>query len=138
MKLELLITEKEIKHYNTETRTKHIFAVIDLDKTKQYPQNFVSLLPKNIKATVKPTNIFEGLFGNESLKIAKHLLEKSLETRHNSKTKQTIRERLKLLGPKLNNKTRCQNCGTTIKQSKHRFGTYKFCYRCHIKGFSKQ
>jgi len=135
MNLQLLITEKEIKHYNTETKTKHLFAVIDLDKSKQYPQNFVSLLPKNIKATVKPANVFEGLFGDKSLELAKHLLEKALKTRPNSKTTQAIRERLKLLGPKLN---KCQKCGTPIRQSKHKFRPYKFCYECHRKGYSKQ
>jgi hypothetical protein len=138
MNLQLLITEKEIRHYNAETKTKHLFAVIDLDKAKKYPQNFVSLLPKNIKATVKPANVFEGLFGNESIKIAKHLLEKALKTRPNPETTQAIRERLKLIDPKLNNKPKCQNCGTPINQSKYRFRSCKFCYQCHRKGYSKQ
>ena len=138
MKLQLLITEKEIKHYNTETKTKHLFAVIDLDKAKRYPQNFVSLLPKKIKATKKPANIFEGLFGNESIKIAKQLLEKALRTRPDPKTKLAIRERLKLLDPQLDNEIKCQNCGTPINQSKQRYKPYKFCYSCYRKGFTKQ
>jgi RNA polymerase-binding transcription factor DksA len=138
MKLQLLITEKEIKHYNTENKTKHLFAVIDLDKSKNYPQNFVSLLPKNIKSAAKPTNVFENLFGNESLKIAKHLLEKALRTRPNPRTKLAIRERLKLLDPKLNNKAKCHNCGSPINQSKNRFRPYKFCYDCYKKGCAKK
>ena len=138
MKLQLLITEKEIKHYNTETKTKHLFAVIDLDKAKKYPQNFVSLLPKKIKATKKPANIFEGLFGNESIKIAKQLLEKALRTRPDPKAKLAIRERLKLLDPQIDNKIKCQNCGTPINQSKHRYRPYRFCYSCYRKGFTKQ
>ena len=138
MKLQLRITELEIRHYNTETKTKHLFAVIDLDKAKEYPQNFVSLLPKNIKSTTKPANVFERLFGNESIKIAKRLLEKALKTRPNPKTRLAIRERLKLLNPKLNNKTKCQNCGTPINQSKHRFRPYKFCYNCYKKGCTEQ
>jgi hypothetical protein len=138
MKLHLLITEKEIKHYSTETKTKHIFAVVDLDKSKKYPQNFVSLLPKNIKAAAKPANVFEKLFGNESLKIAKHLLEKALRKRPNPKTAQAIRERLKLLDSTPNNKTKCPICGTPINQSKHRFRPYRFCYNCYKKGSVKQ
>ena len=137
MKLQLLITEREIKHYNTKTKTKHLFAVVDLDKSKEYPQNFVSMLPKNIKATEEPGNIFEGLFGNESIKIAKHLLEKALRTRPNPKTTRALMERLKLLDPKLSNKIKCQNCGTPIKQSKYRFRAYKFCYNCYKKGYTK-
>ena len=138
MKLQLLITEKEIKHYSTETKTKHIFAVVDLDKSKKYPQNFVSLLPKNIKAAAKPANVFEKLFGNESLKIAKHLLEKALRKRPNPKTVQAIRERLKLLDSNLNNKTKCQNCGARIHQSKNRFRPYKLCYNCYKKSRTKK
>jgi len=137
MNLQLLITEKETRHYSTETKTKHIFAVVDLDKSKDYPQNFVSLLPKNIKSAAKPANVFEKLFGNESLKIAKHLLEKALRKRPKPKTAQAIRERLKLLDSNLNNKTECQNCGTKINQSKNRFRPYKLCYNCYKKGSAK-
>ena len=138
MKLQLLITEREIKHYNTKTKTKHLFAVVDLDKSKEYPQNFVSMLPKNIKATEEPGNIFEGLFGNESIKIAKRLLEKALKTRPNPKATLAIRERIKLLDPQLNSKINCQNCGTPINQSKHRFRPYKFCYDCYKRACTKQ
>jgi hypothetical protein len=137
MKLQLRITEKEIRHYNTETKTKHIFAVIDLDRSKQYPQNFVSLLPKNIKAAEKPANVFEGLFGDESLKMAKYLLEEALKRRPNSKTKQAIRRRLELLPLEQKNRNKCQNCGKPIKQSIHRFRLYKFCYECYRKGYTK-
>ena len=138
MKLQLRITEKEIRHYNTETKTKHLFAVVDLDKSKNYPQNFVSLLPKNIKLAAKPANVFEKLFGNESINIAKHLLEKALRKRPNPKTAKAIRERLKLLDSNLNNKTKCQNCGTRINQSKNRFRQHKLCYNCYTKGSAKQ
>ena len=138
MKLQLRITEKEIKHYNTKTKTKHLFAVIDLDKSKKYPQNFVSMLPKKVKATQKPANKFEGLFGNESIKIAERLLETALRTRPNPKTTLAIKERLKLLDPELNNKIKCQNCGTPINQYKHRYRPYKFCYNCCKKGITKQ
>jgi hypothetical protein len=138
MKLQLLITEKEIRHYNTKTKTKHLFAVIDLDRSEKYPQNFVSLLPKNINSAAKPANVFEGLFGNESIKIAKRLLEKALKTRPSHKTTLAIRERLELLDLKLNNKIKCQMCGTPINQSKHKYRPYKFCYDCYRKSITKQ
>lgn len=134
MNLKLLITTKEITHHNTITKTKHLFAVIDLDKSKQYPQNFVSVLPKTIKAIVKPANTFEKIFGNQSLEMAIQLLEKTLLTRPNSETTKAIRERLKILHPQLNNKTKCQNCGKPVKQKKHIFRPYRFCYECHSKG----
>ena len=135
MNLQLHITKKETTHYNTRMKTKHLFAVIDLDRSKQYPQNFVSVLPRHIKAIVKPANAFEGLFGNKSLEMANQLLQKALQSRPDSETTLAIRERLKLLDPQLNNKSKCQNCGNPIKQSKQRFRHYKFCYDCHRKGY---
>jgi hypothetical protein len=134
MNLQLLITKKETRHHNTITKTKHLFAVIDLDKSKQYPENFVSVLPKTIKAIVKPANTFERIFGNKSLEMATQLLEEALLTRPNSETTKAIRERLKLLHPQIINKTKCQNCGKSVKQKKHSFRPYKFCYECHSKG----
>lgn len=79
MNLQLLITKKELTHYSSRIKTKHLFAVIDLDKSELYPQNFVSVLPKKIKAIVKPSNIFEELFGNQSLEMANQLLKKALK-----------------------------------------------------------
>ena len=137
MNLKLHITKKETKHHNTITKTKYLFTVIDTDKSKQYPQNFVSVLPRNIKAIVKPANAFEGLFGNESLGMANQLLKKTLRSRPDSETTKAIRERLKLLAPQLDNKSKCQNCGTPIRQTKHVFRPYKFCFACHREGYPK-
>lgn len=137
MNLQLLITKKEYSYYNNRTKAKHLFAVIDLDESKQYPRNFVSVLPMRISATVKPSNIFEKLFGNESLKIANQLLHEALKSRPDSETAEAIRKRIKLLAPQLNDKVQCQNCGNIIKQSKRRVKPYKFCYECHIKAKQK-
>ena len=137
MNLHLLITKKEIKQYHVIIKTKYLFAVIDLDRSKQYPQNFVSVLPRNIKAIVKPANAFEGLFGNESLEMANQLLKKTLRSRPDSETTKAIRERLKLLAPQLDNKSKCQNCGTPIRQTKNRGKQYKFCFACHREGYPK-
>jgi len=137
IKLELLISKQYTKHYSIQTKIKYLFAVIDLDKSKQYPQNFVSVLPKKIDAIVKPSNKFEELFGNESLEVAKQLLETALKSRPDAETAKAIMGRLKLLEPKTANKTKCQNCGKLITQSKRRYRVYKFCYDCHKEGYSK-
>ena len=135
MKLKLRIFKKETKDY---TKTQYRIAIIDLDRSKQYPQNFVCMLPKNIKLKSKPSSIFEGIFGNQSLEMANQLLEKALKTRPDSETTKTIRERLKLLNPKPTKKSICQNCGKTIKQYKRGFRTYKLCYECHQKRYLKK
>jgi len=137
MNLQLLITKKEYVHYNNRTRTKHLFAVIDLDESKQYPHNFVSMLPLHIRATLKPSNVFEGLFGNKSLEIANQLLHRALESRPDSETAKAIRERIELLATQQNNGAQCQNCGSTIKQYKKRGTPYIFCYECYMKAKQK-
>jgi len=137
MNLQLLITKKENSYYSTRTKAKHLFAVIDLDKSEQYPRNFVSVLPMHINAIVKPSNVFERLFGNESLKIANRLLNEALKSRPDSEATEAIRKRIKLLAPQLDDKAQCQNCGNTIKQSKRRVKPYKFCYECHAKAKQK-
>ena len=138
MKLKLLITKKETKHFNTITKTKHLFVVIDLDRSKQYPQNFVCVLPKNIKVKAKPSSVFRRVFGNDSVEIAKQLLKKALRSRPDSETTKAIRERLKLLDPQQHNKTKCENCGKPINQTKRKFRSYKFCFKCHSNGYPKK
>ncbi len=133
IKLGLLITKQYTKHYSIQTKIKYLFAVIDLDKSKQYPQNFVSVLPKKIDAIVKPSNKFEELYGNQSLEMANQLLETALKSRPDAETTKAIMVRLKLLEPKKANKTNCLNCGKLITQSKRRYRTYKFCFACHSK-----
>jgi hypothetical protein len=137
MNLQLLITKKETRYHNTITKTKHLFAVIDLDKSKQYPQNFVSILPKSIKTTVKPSNAFEGIFGNQSLEMAKQLLEKALKTKPNSETTKAIRDRLNLLDPKPTLEAKCLRCGKLFKPKKRGHKRYPFCYECYLKRYSK-
>lgn len=74
--------------------------IIDLDRSKHYPENFVCILPLTIKRKTKPTNKFEKEFGTESIEIAKQLLKKALRSRVNLETKKEIKKRLKLLNPK--------------------------------------
>ena len=134
MKLRLRITIKETKDY---TKTQYRFAVIDLDRSKQYPQNFVCMLPKSIKLKTKPTNIFERLFGKDSIDIAKHLLEKALRSRPDVEKAKAIRDRLKLLSPKKSKHAKCQSCGKIFEQKNKRFRKYKLCYNCYRKKDSK-
>ena len=93
----------------------------------------MSVLPRKVDAIVKPSNKFEELFGNESLGMAKQLLETALRSRPDAETTKAIMVRLKLLEPKMANKTKCLKCGKPITQSKRRYRTYNFCFECHSK-----
>ncbi len=76
------------------------FAVVDLEKSEEYPSNFVCILPKNIKAKSGYYTKFERRFGNKSLDLAKKLLKRSLKAEKDWEVKAEIRERLELLKPK--------------------------------------
>ena len=130
MKLRLRITKKETKDHS---KTQYKFVVIDKDKAKSYPENFVCILPKSIKLKSKPVNIFEKVFGKDSIDIAKGLLKKALRLRPDSETKKAIRERLKNLEPKPKNIAKCNLCKKDFEYKKYRYGRQKICTLCRNK-----
>ena len=76
------------------------FAVVDLDKGKNYPLNFVCMLPTNITADGKSQSVFLQIFGDKSWEQARALLTGALEMEENSEVKAEIERRLKLLEAK--------------------------------------
>ena len=99
MKLRLFISKRD--ELNDYSRKGYIrFAIVDLDKSKDYPVNFICILPKNIKSNGKKSTKFENIFGNDSLELAKKLLKRALRTEEDWKVKAEIRKRLDLLKPK--------------------------------------
>ena len=76
------------------------FAVVDLDKGKKYPLNFVCMLPTKIDADGKSQSVFLQIFGDKSLEQARALLTGTLETESDSEVKAEIERRLKLLDAK--------------------------------------
>ena len=73
------------------------FAVVDLDKCKNYPLNFVCMLPAKIAADGKSQSVFQQIFGDKSVEQAKAFLTGALETESDSEVKAEIERRLKLL-----------------------------------------
>jgi hypothetical protein len=76
------------------------FAVVDLDKCKNYPLNFVCMLPMKIDADGKSQSVFLQIFGDKSVEQARALLTGALETESDSEVKAEIERRLKLLEAK--------------------------------------
>ncbi len=98
MKLRLLSKKKELNDYLRKGYLR--FVVVDLDRSKIYPANFVCLLPKNIKASAKRNSKFKRIFGDNSLELAKKLLKRALRAESDREVKAEIRKRLDLLKPK--------------------------------------
>jgi hypothetical protein len=102
LKLRLFISKRnELNDYSRKGYIR--FVVVDLDRSRKYPANFVCILPKNIKPTGKKATKFERMFEDESLELAKKLLKRALRAEEDWEVKAEIRKRLDLLTPKPQN-----------------------------------
>lgn len=96
MNLKLRIT----KHYSSDSyiKPKHIrFAIIDLDRSPDYPVNFVCNLPKNIKIKERQPSNFSKTFGEKKMEVARSLLMAALENEDDLDIKEEIEARLRNL-----------------------------------------
>lgn len=76
------------------------FAVIDTEKSRVYPSNFVCLLPTVINNNEKTQNLFSKIFGDKSQEQAELLLTKALKNESEGIVKDEISRRLALIAPK--------------------------------------
>jgi hypothetical protein len=106
------------------------FAVIDLDKSENYPVNFVCLLPLRIKPEGKDSSIFSRVFGEESLQVAKRLLAEALELEDDADVRGEIERRLRLLEPKPAFEKACISCGKLFMPESRKWFKQKFCQSC--------
>ena len=94
MHLELRACKREFP-----SRWRIRFAVVDLDKSDNYPQNFVCGLPALTETMLKRTAeyLFLQFFGKRSSEVAKALLTDALRDETDLEVKVEIERRLKLL-----------------------------------------
>ena len=111
-------------------------AVVDLDRTKDYPLNFVCMLPLRIGSDGKEPNVFTRVFGDKSLEVAKKLLVDALEAEDDSDVKAEIEMRLKLLEPKPVCEKACVSCGKLFQAEPRKGFKQKFCPECFKKKFA--
>jgi hypothetical protein len=111
------------------------FAIIDLDKSKDYPANFVCLLPSQLKPEGRDLSVFRRVFGEESLPVAKRLLAEALEREDEAEVRVEIERRLKLLEPKLVFEKTCVSCGTPFQAASRKGFKQRFCPSCLKKRF---
>jgi hypothetical protein len=129
MTFELRIFRRE--YTNNLSAWNHLrFAVVDLNKSKSYPENFVSMLPMRIDSDGKMPNVFTKFFGNKSLETAQRLLTKALKKEDDSEIKAEIERRLNLLEPNPVIQTKCRVCKKFFQTSKKRVFKLKICPEC--------
>jgi hypothetical protein len=128
MNLRLYVSKRD--DMRDHSHSYHIrFAVVDLDKSKNYPSNFVCMLPQQMSGKGNPSSIFARAFGNNGLKLAKRLLTDALKTEGDSEVKAEIEKRLKLLEPKPTVQVKCRVCGNFFEPKRRRF-KQKICQEC--------
>jgi hypothetical protein len=113
------------------------FVVLDSNKSKNYPLNFVSKLPMRIDSEGKIPSAFTKLFGNKSLKIARGLLTASLQKERDSEIKAEIKRRLNLLEPNPVIHIKCRVCRQFFKTPKGKARNQKICPEC-VKRFERR
>jgi hypothetical protein len=113
------------------------FAVVDLNKSKIYPFNFVSMLPMRIDSDGKMPSAFAKFFGKRSLEIARGLLTESLKKEDSSEIKAEIERRLYLLEPNPVIHIKCRVCKKFFQTQKERAHKQKICPEC-MKRFDRK
>jgi hypothetical protein len=106
------------------------FAVLDLDRSRDYPANFVCLLPTTVSNEGKSNNVFFKIFGNKSLEQAKLLLTEALKNENEPEVKVEIERRLTLLEPKQASQIKCSGCGKLFQPRRIRRFKQNFCEEC--------
>jgi hypothetical protein len=104
--------------------------VVDMNKSKSYPENFVSMLPMRIDSDGKLPNAFTKFFGNESLATARGLLTEALKTVDDYEIKAEITRRLTLLDPNPVVYIKCRVCKKFFQTKKKRVFKLKLCPKC--------
>ena len=114
------------------------FAVIDLDKSKGYPSNFICMLPSQISVDQKKNSVFAKLFGEKCEEQAKMLLTHALVNENNLEVKTEIERRLKLLDPKTVNQIKCSSCGKLFQPRRIRRFKRNYCQDCMNKSYGNR
>jgi len=72
-------------------------VVVDLDKSSQYPLNFVCVLPRYFRLLEKRSSKFAKTFGPTSLDVAKTLLVEADKQEDDPQIKKVIGKRIKAI-----------------------------------------
>lgn len=113
-------------------------AVVDLDKAKDYPLNFVCLLPTKLFSSGNAPTAFARIFGEKSLDIARRLLSDALRSEGDDVVRSEIEKRLKLLEPESAREKTCVSCGKSFQANPKKRFKQRFCEDCLRKKFGSR
>jgi hypothetical protein len=95
-----------IKNGSQQINNRVQLVVVDLDKSKRYPLNFVCVLPRYFRILEKRSSKFAKLFGEKSFCTAKKLLVDAFHSEDDPEIRTVINKRIKDIDAK-------QPCPTT-------------------------
>jgi hypothetical protein len=84
-----------LKKGNQQSDTCIQLVVVDLDKSKRYPLNYVCILPRYFRLLEKRSSQFVKIFGTKSINLAKRLLLDAEQTEEDPQIKKVIDKRIK-------------------------------------------
>ena len=92
----LYLLKRKVGRRLENSKTKVLFVVVDSDKSKKYPLNFICMFPLSM-GLCRGHSAFRKLFGEDSVTLAKNLLSKALSKERDPEIKTEIRNRMKQL-----------------------------------------
>jgi hypothetical protein len=96
MKPSLYLFKRDIGRTIENPKTIVHFVVVDSETSKDYPLNFLCVLP-NVQGLVSGHTIYSRIFGEESIPLAKRLLAKALKKESDLEIKSQVGQRLKMI-----------------------------------------
>ncbi len=130
LKYQLYIMRQNEARDWSDKQARYHFVIVNPEKGKDYPMNFVCTLPLRLNSNFKTS--FEQRFRGESLEIAKQLLNKVLQSETDGEVRTEVERRLKMLSPETVRTRICAFCGRTFQaETKKRFRQkyYEDCVR---------
>jgi hypothetical protein len=128
MKPRLHLIKRELGDFENP-KTEVLFVVVDAEIPKDYPLNFVCVMPQS-QGLFSGHSTFRNLFGEDSIPLAQKLLSKALGKERDFEIKSEITERLKVLNPKTAVKARCRLCRNIFESKRLRGRHQKTCQSC--------
>lgn len=86
-----------IKNGNQKLDRSVQLVVVDLDKNKRYPLNFVCVLPRYLRVLEKRSSNFAKIFGGKSINVAKNLLNEAKRREEDPDVQKVINKRIKAI-----------------------------------------
>ncbi len=129
MKPSLYVFKTDLGRNSENPKTEVHFVVVDSETSKDYPLNFVCVLPQG-QSLVNGHSTFRKIFGEDSVPLAKRLLSKALRKERDSEIKVEVGKRLKMLASKNVVKAKCRVCGNIFKPKRFRRQYQKNCEDC--------